>query len=443
MPAVRLLLLLLAAVAVGSSSAVAQSELHVFRGSGYGLGGFPKLNSGALFAIDVDPPARLVGGLTIEETATGPIVTADGRYVMFSAQRGQGDRPFILVWDSRTLTRFEFAVPEFRGGVMAADHHRVRVYITDPANNRLLVAEAGGMTAIAMTGSPTRLRMSSDGRDLYVLQLKNGVTELVIVSPATFEQRLVPVSGRLVDVIPTLPGEFIGFDIDSSSHFLLTRYDSQTGAALATHFRDQIAVFLRPLAYDAATRQVVVDSSDPVFGGHFSLLFFDPETLTITRTIRIPRSSLTISAVVADPRLKQDHLVGQYGGFSHIPCGTAFVDRLDADYSYVHGADLPGYGCAGATLAPHPPPPKDVSAAVAGARVTLEWAHGDSAPGLANDWRIEAFSGNRIIASVRTGQDTPGFSVSGVPSGTYRVLVTGVNDAGVGEPSQEIVVVVP
>jgi hypothetical protein len=93
---------------------------------------------------------------------------------------------------------------------------------------------------------------------------------------------------------------------------------------------------------------------------------------------------------------------------------------------------------------PTPAAPAQLAAAVQGASVTLTWTEGlpvaqtlryvlevGSAPGL-----------NDIFSGLDVGLQTS-FAASGVPPGTYYVRVRAGNYAGLGAPSNEVVVVVP
>ncbi len=346
------------------------------------------------------------------------------------------------MWDTRTGATAEVNVPELAGSLVAADHRRTRVYFADSANNRLVVIEPAGTTPVPMTGSPIGGAISSDGQELYLLQTTaGGDVQVAIVSTATFGQREVNVGPRALSVLPTLPGEFITTATDLSGTTSLMRHDSTTGAVLAS-WQSPLQQQIKVLRFDMKKRELFVDQFD-VFNGHTKLLVLDAETLTLARTIDTGRQFVTISGLIEDSRRGRFYLVGQGCGYYRYSCDTPFVDAFDLSFSPLQRVNFPGFGCVHAVLAPHPPPPADLRASVIGSQVALDWSHGESAPGRATDWEVRAFVGDQLAATIRTSREVPGFTVSGVPSGTYRVWVTGLNDAGAGAPSQEIVVVVP
>jgi uncharacterized protein YkwD len=122
-----------------------------------------------------------------------------------------------------------------------------------------------------------------------------------------------------------------------------------------------------------------------------------------------------------------------------VPSGTYYVRvrAIDAE-----GAGPPSNEVVvqvGA-LGTAPSPPTNLVAQVTGSTVTITWS---APPGTVTGYRLEAGSASGLsnIADMPLGP-VPLLSVSSVPPGTYHVRVRAFNAAGLGAPSQEIVLVV-
>lgn len=97
-------------------------------------------------------------------------------------------------------------------------------------------------------------------------------------------------------------------------------------------------------------------------------------------------------------------------------------------------------GVGGAELPPGPP--DDVTATVNGRAVTFAW----SAPvtgGAAGAYILEAGSGPGLSDLARVPVNGTGLTAPNVPAGTYFVRVRAVNNAGLGDASAEVQVIVP
>ena len=90
---------------------------------------------------------------------------------------------------------------------------------------------------------------------------------------------------------------------------------------------------------------------------------------------------------------------------------------------------------------PLPSAPYYLGAIVDGSTVMLSWT-APSEP--VTGFLLEAGTapGRTDLAMLPLGP-TPAISISSVPPGRYFVRVRGINDAGVGSPSGDLVVVVP
>jgi hypothetical protein len=89
---------------------------------------------------------------------------------------------------------------------------------------------------------------------------------------------------------------------------------------------------------------------------------------------------------------------------------------------------------------PPPDAPVDLAASAAGGNVTITW----SAPGGQNGYILEAgFAPGATNAAVLPLGNVTSFAVGGVPSGVYFIRVRGVNAAGAGAASDEVMLVVP
>ena len=131
-------------------------------------------------------------------------------------------------------------------------------------------------------------------------------------------------------------------------------------------------------------------------------------------------------------------VAGTSFSYSGVPAGTYYV-RVRA----TNGAGTSGPSNEVTVVVQALPPdaPRNFAAIRAGNQVTLTWAPA-STGGFAADYQLEA-------GSAATGTDfgtwtIPGLGVTATaPSGTYFVRVRGLNAAGIGPPSNEVVVTVP
>jgi predicted phage tail protein len=123
----------------------------------------------------------------------------------------------------------------------------------------------------------------------------------------------------------------------------------------------------------------------------------------------------------------------------NVPAGTYFV-RVQS--MTAEGISPPSNELQIVVAAPAPPAvPTQLSAAVSGRTVQLNWA---APAGGAASYVIEAGSapGLANLASFATGTSGTAFVTAGVPPGRYYVRVRGANNLGVGAASNEIIVTV-
>ncbi|HKB11184.1 MAG TPA: fibronectin type III domain-containing protein, partial [Vicinamibacterales bacterium] len=90
-----------------------------------------------------------------------------------------------------------------------------------------------------------------------------------------------------------------------------------------------------------------------------------------------------------------------------------------------------------------PGPPQGLAANSVGSTVTLTWSRPLSG-GAVSSYVVEAGSTSAAtdLATIDTQNPLPVFVAAGVGAGTYFVRVRGANAAGVGPPSNEIIVIV-
>lgn len=161
---------------------------------------------------------------------------------------------------------------------------------------------------------------------------------------------------------------------------------------------------------------------------------FDPVSLAPAGTFR---AGSTFSA----PPVFHPVLARAYAWWSVQPV----VDAVDPDRRIALGqsaAGASGDSVADIAVAPHPPAPAGLTAAVVGRQVTLTWSAGARSP-LLSGYDLEVGSAPGASDLVRLPLAVTSFAAAGVPSGAYYVRVRARNYAGQSAASNEILVTVP
>ena len=396
---------------------------------------------GTLVEIDVDS-ARIVSQTTLPEQPASPrvIVTADGRYVLWSSR------------DERTARAESAVALSYRDrltGLIATAYRRPEVMFYDQGS-------------LDLVGHPTQLVAYADANPMASTGLEvsaNGVRETSAVpssiaangSVAVVKRQIVDLAtgGTRCALPPPSPN---GLAISS---FVLSRDGSTVYGATST-FGGSKTVLSRFDASDCALQlereaAVALGSRlwlDPVTGRLFiagiGTAVFDPDTLTMIGAVSGPSggASSLIRMVFDGHRPRAYRLfvesISGLGPFNNL------VDVIDTAQMTVvaAGALRSGHRATDIAVVPLPSVPSDARSTVVGNQVNIEWRAG-SGPGLANGYRVEAGSGPGLADLATFAVDAAKFTATDVPAGTYYVRVRALNAAGAGAASPEMMVTVP
>ncbi len=196
---------------------------------------------------------------------------------------------------------------------------------------------------------------------------------------------------------------------------------------------------LEMLRLDAVTGRIIV------FSALNTIYVLSPDLAVLGSTV----TSATCNNVATSPHTGRLYLA-RFQLLTQCPrCsgGTSNVtfEALDATTYESLGAPVTPptifnweYTCS-LTVLSAPGPPRDVTATVTGADLTLRWTNVGSASGFVLD---VGFASGRTDLQIHLGPDTT-FRAANVPPGTYYLRLRGGNEMGGGRASREVRVVVP
>ena len=394
--------------------------------------------------LDVDVDGRRV----LAQTAVlngrigwGLSVTPDGQHLVW---RGAENISNTIVYDEAislfdTSTRRQQVVwsnPVGPTGPFLMNPAAVRAYaqlgrydpitVFDAAGQRLLAGDActrSTLSGISQDGS--RLALSCPGGGIEVVDSLTGV---VVGRVTSLDTRFI-LNGD---------GGELYTSYTTNHDVVVRRYDVATGTLLA------VSAALPStsgslMAHDARTGRVVVLTSA---GG----AVLDSQTLGVLGGFSPPPNHAIPLHLVLDPQRPEAYTVwGQ--AFPPHPASPRYVlswANIEVFATLAETA-LPGdQAVSGMVLGPRPPRPLGLAATRSGTTVTLQWSteasrsigtglvvEAGSAPGVTNLARLPVAAGETMLV------------VPGVPPGAYYVRVRAVNGTGAGEPSNEVLVVVP
>jgi hypothetical protein len=353
-------------------------------------------------------------GQTLTSSAL-PYVSADGS----PALAGDSLRPRVFVWNRQTISVVTpDGVQPFVTGVnpFPATRHRVMAYA--PVSQTLFVVRQGADVELA--------QYDADG---------------------TFIRATAMPGREPVSVVATSDGATV-FVMSYSVAVLgppqLRRYDAATGLEVGVvdlvSF-DRFAGF-RGLIMDEAHQRLLMATTSRLEARTFDFVlvnaFQTPDTqcrfdLGVDERTGIVLAATT-QASYSYARGPRNPAVTAVDVVSGAIIGSVPLTNPAADTTFGEGP------CGGGSVVLTPPlPPTMEAPTVAAGIVTLAWQPMRNT----TDYQLEAsIGGGATIFTTRTS-GLPSLTVANVPPGVYTVRVRGVNDSGVGTPSEPVIVTVP
>jgi hypothetical protein len=319
----------------------------------------------------------------------------------------------------------------------------VRLYSQFDFSAPITILEPDTTTERPLPCGGSSVGMSGDGRRLFVsCPATANLPRHVLATDAA--------TGTVVGVVPVGPSltpesDFTGTylfspGVSQSGLLSLRKYHVETGQLIAE--LDVGGSSVGQLTFEPRTSRLWAEVHDLSTRPPSGVYVYDANSLA--RVVRLPAPFDFANAVVVpdpDRDLAFVHWTGVVPGGGY---RNYIIVYETVGFSPIAQAELPDYTRAlGMVMGPRPPRALDLSAAVAGNTVTLEWTN-ETRLGLATGLIVEAGSGpgltNLARLPVAAGQTT--LVVTDVPAGTYHVRVRPANGTGIGEPSNEIVVTV-
>jgi hypothetical protein len=220
-----------------------------------------------------------------------------------------------------------------------------------------------------------------------------------------------------------------------ASFFWLSRYDVATGALLAR--RSFTGNPTGPLTFDSRTGQLYLGVQDQ----DTSIQIYNGETLADVGRLLAPTRNSYPPIVVIDSDRPAAYVVWKPDDVSLRSRIVLYdTDRFTAAAEADLGNDTRVVGMA---LGPRPPRAENLTADVTGRVVALAWSN-QATRALATGLVIEAGSapGLSDLARLPIAAGHDELTVLDVPPGAYYVRVRSMNGTGMGDPSNEIAVVV-
>ncbi len=437
-----LLLLLLLLLSAGPASA--QTRLYILFSGDTGDQCQPQdCESGRVFEVNVDE-RRFQAATPIAHArynATGPVVTPDGRYLLWNGSEALGSGlAFLSLFDTASRQQSLVSATSSRGLAVPLFAHpsAMRAFFQPDLVWAITVAEPDGSHTLPIPCVDGILSgMSGDGSRLVVGCRARGVFP-------PYSLAIDSTSGASVGGVPVAASRQASNDEGTALYTVATvanlpvfrRYDVATGAILAAQPGTADDRFDGAMLVDSRTGDLFADARDGVH-------VLDGATLATVARVASPYPGGS-ARFVFDPDRPVMYVVwtgalGTGGYRSRI----AMIDTTS--FATLAEADLPlDIAVVGMVMGPRPPRAVALSSTVTNHVVVLNWTNQQSRS-LATGLVVEAGAqpGATNLARFCLAAGATSLSVSGVPSGTYYVRVRAVNGTGAGEPSNEITVVVP
>ena len=406
--------------------------------------------------------AALAACVLLASTASAQdMLLAGGRAFGGMARFGQDLGPAMQVAEDAIFGGGRFAAPwvawtntvtvidgrsglssAFDGSLVAMDRARPRIFVarTDGVwgidvvsrtEARMWSGEGARLQQCAHAESPNRL-FCTVARD-------DGRADVVAVDVATRAATTltdIPPQGRGLLWKATSDGRRVYFQTIGRLAVLDTTLATATYSNLTpvTDIGRQ-----ESMRIDAVTGRVIAFAADD------AIHVLSPDLAPLGSTV----APATCNNVVTSPHTGRLYLA-RFNLLSQCPrCGggtsNVTFEALDATTYASLGAPVTPptifpweYTCS-LTVLSAPGPPRDVTATVSGADLTLRWTNVGSASGFVLD---VGFASGRTDLQIHVGPDAT-FHASDVPPGTYYLRIRGGNEMGGGRASNEIRVVVP
>ncbi|MCC7032531.1 MAG: hypothetical protein IT179_06820 [Acidobacteria bacterium] len=395
-----------------------------------------------LLEIDVDGRQFVAATpvLHARELVTGPQATPDGYLVWRGGERRIGTQvsdDAVSVFAPSTRQQAVVAsMPLGTGGAVFTHPSAVRAFTQGSPGARVTIMEPDGLRALpeSMCAGGRLVAMSSDGSRLLAECAADGRVD--VIDSAT---------GIAATIFHTASNDAYAANTDGSELYTGNQW-STAGPIVVRRlvglgYIEAESVGELPgieiaLDYDLRSHRVFARTSDVVG-------VLDDQTLEYLDSLPAPAGFFP-AHLALDPDRAEAYVVWQgtiaTGGI-HNRLALIETDTL----TVVAEADLPGdTRVAGMVLGPRPPRVANLSSAVNGDVVTLEWTL-EPSRSLATGLVIEAGSapGLADLARLQVPARETTTMVPNVPPGTYSVRVRAVNATGPGEPSNAITIVVP
>jgi hypothetical protein len=433
-PWIRTLILALVALSF-TATASGQSWLYATL-EPYGVSGQSLL---AEAPLTPSGPGAVQRWLTLPGPAiAGPVVSFDGRYVVFTFGRAGATGDRLAFFDRRTGDVRTYAATSVSGQLLLPDPNLLRFFLFGNGSATVISIEPLQLQTFAMPDFLPVAAFSADGRELFVGRgaATAPTLRISVYAPYTgVEKRSLS-----LDAPPTA----MTVSRDGARLFVTTAapalkvLDAVTGTELATRgpltATPGFAARYSGIVLEDARNRLFVNYDDPTDLRRNTTRLYVLDALSLAVITDQPFDNNVVVdrtqniavrlATTRDPYVHCSPMVIEVWGESAVPASSSISSGL----------------CPAIAVATPPDAPQPFSVTVNGQRVTLNW----SAVTGATDYVIEAglSSGGSNLARIETNGVTT-LVVDNVPAGTYYVRVRAINAVGAGAASDEVVVVVP
>ncbi len=383
--------------------------------------------------------------ISLPDRAGPAVVTADGRYVVFTIWEGSTTAYTLGIFDRRSgqLATLPGFAPV---GNLLADPTALRLLFV--GQNEITVIEPTGRRTIAIPANNSLVRpvLSSDGRELFIARSRavgpgtEHVSHVAVLDPLTgAERRSLPElpPGRIGSIALSHDGQRLFVALNEP--LALRVLDAVSGTELLN--RGSLA---NPPSGQEYIGSIHVDDRN-------NRLFLSDVVIPTLATLIDPSSLYVLDASTLDvidsssgrPSIAVDRSLGMV-----VTVGTGYnifeaCFRKNVNVWATPPAPLAEFtvnlgGCPSLAVATPPDEPTNLTRTVDGRRVTFTWS---SVPGVMG-YTIEvgSTSGAADLARIPIGDAT--FDIAGVPPGVYFARVRALNDVGPSAASNEVVVTV-
>lgn len=391
--------------------------------------------AGTVLDVRLEPPAVLSSrSVPYGGDMRTPYVTPDGRFI---------------VWLDRSGASPQLVLHDRVSGATAALPTSVTTtgFLGNPAGAEIYLSDSAGVAPVALSAAGTRTLaspgclsvvwrgVSHDGRrgafecgghGLVVADLGTGSSLAVLAASGSAALSRDGSAAYTTD--------------RDTAGLLLRRHDVASGTVTA-----QVALpvpsMLQPVE-SVATVSVDPRNGRVVVQGK-GLYIFDGQTLAVVDSRLVPGYAQYGGAGAAMDAIRSRLYVSASAAFEPFFTPYYSLHVFDSERLVpLLSVDLPAP--ASVVGAPVPPAPVALQTSITGSLVSLAWAAGGATP-LATHYVLEAGSAPGqadIISGLDLGTRVA-FSANGVPPGRYYVRMRAGNHAGLGAPSNDVVVLVP